>query len=85
MSIVAVGGDVEAERVVGGAKADPSTEAILFASQVVFMSSGKSGESRMKTSEGERRPRIVALCRSSVRRVGPREFALPVFGLLVMR
>jgi len=93
MSIVAVGGcDVDVAAAVAvevvdgevvdeeeGANAEVSTEAILPASQVERMLSGKSAESRTKTSEGERRPRSRALESSSVLRTGPRELALPVF------
>lgn len=76
MSIVAVGGwEVD---VVVGAKAEVSTDAILPASQVSAMVSGKSGESRTKTSDVERRPSSSALESSSVLRSGPSERALPV-------
>lgn len=83
MSIVAEGGaweevgETEEEEVEDGAKAERSTEAIFCASQVAVMLSGKSGESRTKTSVVERRPRVRALERSSVWRRGPRESALP--------
>ena len=68
--------DVEEED--EGAKAETSTEAIFVASQVAPMSSGKSAESRTKTSVVERRPSVRALERSSVWRRGPRPSALPV-------
>lgn len=61
-----------------GVNAEASTEAILVASQVLVIESGKSAESRTKTSEGERRPSVRALVRSSVLRRGPSELALPV-------
>lgn len=81
--MVASGGEEEEEEEVGaleslGAKAEARREAILDASQVVSMLSGKSGESRMKTSEVPRRPRTRADLRSSVLRMGPRPEALPV-------
>ncbi len=83
--MVASGGEEEEEEEVGaleslGAKAEARREAILDASQVVSMLSGKSGESRMKTSEVPRRPRTRADLRSSVLRMGPRPEALPVRG-----
>lgn len=67
------GGDEE-----DGVNADASTEAIFPASQELVIESGKSGESRTKTSEVERRPSVRALVRSSVLRRGPSELALPV-------
>lgn len=43
-----------------GAKAAERTPATAVAFQVTVMLSGKAGESRTKTSSGERRPRVVA-------------------------
>ena len=87
MSIVASGDwDADTEgwsRV--GAKTWARREAILAPSQTAAMESGKSGESRMKTSEVERRPRTRALSRSSFLRMGPRESAFPVADLLALR
>lgn len=71
-------GDRDVEIWEEGAKAEASTEAILPVSHEAAMLSGKSGESRMKTSEVERRPRVRALESSSVLRRGPSESALPV-------
>ncbi len=71
-------GDRDVEIWEEGAKAEASTEAIFPVSQEAAMLSGKSGVSRTKTSEVERRPRVRALERSSVLRRGPSESALPV-------
>ena len=82
--MVAAGGcDVEGEteeeeEEKEGAKTETSTEAIFLSSQELAMVLGKLGESRTKTSEVERRPRIRVLERSSVWRMGPSESALPV-------
>lgn len=64
-----------------GVKADERTEAMAEGDQDFVMLSGKSGESRMRTSFwGERRPRREAEARSSRWRVGPRLSALPGSG-----
>lgn len=77
MSIVATGGSSGLElfliREVGeepaGAKAAERTPATAVAFQLAVMLSGKAGESRTKTSSGERRPRVVAEVISSCFRV----------------
>ncbi len=60
-----------------GVKAEERTVAMDVGDQVVVMLSRKWGESRMKTSEGSRRPRRAAEVWSSWRRVGPRFSASP--------
>lgn len=77
MSIVATGGLSELELFLScdageeqaGAKAAERTPATAVAFQVAVMLSGKAGESRTKTSSGERRPRVVAEVTSSCFRV----------------
>lgn len=73
MSIEAIGGSAglglflsrDAGEEPAWAKAAESTPATAVAFQVIVMLSGKAGESRMKTSSGERRPRVVADVTSS--------------------
>lgn len=55
-----------------GVKAEARTSATSAVLQAVVMLSGNKGESRMKTSLGERRPRIDADAKSSFFRVDPR-------------
>ena len=59
------------------AKAEESTFAIAVGSQELVMLSGNKGESRTKTSAGERKPRITAEDKSSCFRVWPRLSAFP--------
>lgn len=77
MSIVATGGlsrlelflSCDAGEELSVAKAAERTPATAVAFQVAVMLSGKAGESRTKTSSGERRPRVVAEVTSSCVRV----------------
>ena len=76
-SIVATGGlsglelflSCDAGEELARAKAAERTPATAVAFQVAVMLSGKAGESRTKTSSGERRPRVVAEVTSSCVRV----------------
>lgn len=68
MSIVATGGSSGLEQFLSR-KAAERTPATAVSFQVTVMLSGKAGESRTKTSSGDRRPRLVAEVTSSCFRV----------------
>lgn len=59
------------------AKAEERTFATAIGSHLLVMLSGNEGESRTKTSAGERRPRMTAEDNSSSFRVWPRLSAFP--------